>query len=162
MPILTEVMKSSILALSMSKVISVPESVDRSDCSNCRPMSLLIIWSKIIKIIHKRIYSYLNSFISTSLIFVGSITLLMLLLLFDEKIRFANHKKESFTVFLDLKKAFDNIDHKILSRFAKYGLGGPCLKWMASYLSIQQQCVKKIGVRSKSKWVSCVAHEGSI
>ena len=45
-------------------------------------------------------------------------------------------------VFLDLKKAFDTVDHNILiSKPAVYGIGGASIEWFKSYLSeLNQKC----------------------
>ena len=46
-------------------------------------------------------------------------------------------------LFLDLKKAFDTIDHKILTdKLKEHGINGNELSWFTSYLSDRTQAVK--------------------
>ena len=45
-------------------------------------------------------------------------------------------------VFIDLKKAFDTVNHEILLHKLKlYGINGTCLEWFKSYLSNRKQCI---------------------
>ena len=45
-------------------------------------------------------------------------------------------------VFIDLKKAFYTVNHKILLHKLKlYGINGTCLEWFKSYLSNRNQCI---------------------
>ena len=45
------------------------------------------------------------------------------------------------TVFLDIRKAFDNIDHRIqVNKLSQYGAGDDALKFSESYISEQVQC----------------------
>ena len=50
-------------------------------------------------------------------------------------------------VFLDLKKAFDTVDHHILlSKLKLYGVHGTSLQWFSSYLNNRsQKCYVNIG-----------------
>ncbi len=46
-------------------------------------------------------------------------------------------------VFLDLKKAFDTVNHEILlNKLRKFGLNDESIAWFANYLSIRVQYVK--------------------
>ena len=53
-----------------------------------------------------------------------------------------NSGKFHVSVFLDLSKAFDTLDHGILiSKLDHVGIRGNILRWLNSYLSGRQQCV---------------------
>jgi len=62
---------------------------------------------------------------------------------FVEKVTSAIDKQEStIGVFIDLKKAFDTIDHKILlSKLQCYGIRGLAPDWIKSYLANRSQYV---------------------
>jgi len=48
-------------------------------------------------------------------------------------------------VFIDLKKAFDTVNHRILiSKLAHYGVNGQTLKWFENYLKDRKQRVSLI------------------
>ena len=54
-------------------------------------------------------------------------------------------------IFLDLKKAFDTVDHEILiKKLELYGIKGNSLRWFISYLSDRTQ-VCKVGRTTSSK-----------
>ena len=75
----------------------------------------------------------------------------------EEKIKEITEKiKESIDngnygcgIFIDLKKAFDTVNHKILlMKLEHYGVRGSSLKWFESYLTDRKQFVFYNGVSS--------------
>ena len=66
-------------------------------------------------------------------------------------------------VFIDLKRAFDTVDHNILLRkLCCYGVNGNALQLLKSYLIDRTQRSYVKGVLSKEQCVSCGIPQGSI
>ena len=66
-------------------------------------------------------------------------------------------------VFLDLKKAFDTVDHKILlDKMHAYGIRGNILRWFRSYLTNRSQFASYDGRQSEIQSISCGVPQGSI
>ena len=95
------------------------KSKDRSSKNNYRPISLLMTISKILeKIMYKRTYNYINSngliyqsqygFRSNHSCELASCELL------GEIVKGMENNKHTIVVYLDLSKAFDTLDHRIL------------------------------------------------
>ena len=71
--------------------------------------------------------------------------------------------ENTVATFLDLSKAFDTIDHKILiDKLRHYGIRGITADWFTSYLVGRKHFVQYRAVSSKTQHVSCGVPQGSV
>ena len=72
-------------------------------------------------------------------------------------------KEHVIGIFLDLSKAFDTLNHKILlHKLQLYGIRGNAYRWLENYLSNRQQYVTFNGIDSTFKNIECGVPQGSI
>ena len=152
--------------LKRAKVIPMHKSGSRVVENNYRPISLLIVWSKIFeRAMHTRIYNYLEKI---SLIYCRQFgfrskhSTVDALVDFTEKMR-SHGNKSIISFFYDLKKAFDTIEHNILlQKLESYGIRGNTHKWFRSYLNERIQRVEIKGISSNWSTIKCGVPQGSI
>ena len=156
------------LALKIAKVSPIYKQGNKEDLKNYRPISILPYFSKILeKTMYTRLYHYVtakNILYPYQHGFRAGHSTSMSLINIQEKITQAIENNEfSIGIFLDLAKAFDTVDHKILlSKLEIYGIRGTPLKWFTSYLSQRQQQVKCNGMLSTLKFIKYGVPQGSI
>ena len=69
--------------------------------------------------------------------------------------------KLTIGVFIDLKKAFDSVDHSILvTKLDHYGIRGVAKQWLSSYLENRKQYVCFNGTDSDFLPIACGVAQG--
>ena len=83
--------------------------------------------------------------------------------LIDTLLQALDKKEIPISIFLDLSKAFDTIDHNILYiKLRHYGINGVPLNWLINYLTDRQQFVKLDDEISNTLPISTGVPQGSI
>ena len=155
-------------ALKIAKVIPLHKGGSTQDENNFRPISLLSIFDKIIeKLMHKRLYHFLESheiLYKNQFGFRKSNSTIFALIEITERIKESiDNGMYGCGIFIDLKKAFDTVNHKILlSKLEHYGIRDVALKWFESYLSNRKQFVVINGEKSDFKNILCGVPQGSV
>ena len=155
-------------SLKISKVIPIYKDGSTEMLNNYRPISLLSVFDKIMeKLIHKRLYSFLmehNILFHNQFGFRKNNSTTYALIEITERIKESIDKhKYGCGIFIDLRKAFDTVNHNILlSKLEHYGVRGNALRWFKSYLSNRKQYVFYNGESSKLKEITCGVPQGSV
>ena len=155
-------------SLKIAKITPIFKKEDPHLTDNYRPISLLPSISKVFeKIAYNQIYDY---FTENQILYESQYgfrklhsTELAALEMSDKITTHLDQGKIPLAIFLDLSKAFDTIDHKILiDKLRHYGLKGNSLNWFKSYLSNRKQYVEYNNSHSSYANVSTGVPQGSI
>ena len=121
----------------------------KTECSNYRPISVL---SSVAKIFEKLITQQLEIYLETN----------FLLPITNQWFIDMDRGSLNGVIFLDLKKAFDCVDHTILLRkLYNYGITEKSLEWFQSYLTDRIQICKVNQTLSNKRIVKCGVPQGS-
>ena len=154
--------------LKVAKVIPLHKGGSTQEVNNFRPISLLSIFDKIIeKLMHKRLYAFLEEhdiLFKNQFGFRKKSSTAHSLMEISEKIRESiDNGKFGCGIFIDLKKAFDTVNHEILlMKLEHYGIRGPALGWFETYLTGRRQYVFYNGISSDTVSISCGVPQGSV
>jgi len=154
-------------SLTIAKVIPMYKAKAKENLSNYR-LPLLPSVSKIIeKIVHQRLYFFLELH---DLLFDNQFgfkhrhsTVDADTKLITDTCKTSDENEAPFAVYLDLSKAFDTIDHSILlKKLDYYGIRGQGLDLFSSYLCNRKQFVHYMGSNSHVETIKCGVTQGSI
>lgn len=154
--------------LKIAKVLPLYKKGDPNDLTSYRPVSLLSVISKVMeKIISERLTSFLSYAKILSTRQHGFIkkksTETAMLEFINTLYNELNNGKKCIGVFMDLSKAFDLVDHKILlGKLNNYGIRGKTLDWLSSYLKGRSLTVEVQGQRLGSMVIDRGVPQGSV
>ena len=154
--------------MKIARVITLFKNGDVKEFSNYRPVSILPQFSKILeKVFHNRLMSFINDkqiLNNSQFGFRKNMsTALAIIELVEEITTAIDEGKTTVGVFIDLKKAFDTVDHNILvKKLEHYGIRGLAKDWVCSYLESRRQYVCINESNSDCLDVKCGVPDGSI
>ena len=154
--------------LKIAQITPIHKSGENNLINNYRPVSLLSVFSKILeRLMYDRVIGFIDKHNILHKCQFGFRkkygTSLALIHLVDKLCQALNEKKVTLGVFIDLKKAFDTVDHTILLRkLHSYGIRGIAYDWFRNYLNERKQFVYFNGTKSKETLISCGVPQGSI
>ena len=154
----------------IAKVVPVFKSGDKHDYTNYRPISLLSSFSKLMeKVVARQLVGFLkfhNLLYKHQYGFRANHNCSQPVLHFSDKIYNSLNQKPSLaslSIFIDLKKAFDTVDHNILlQKMDHYGIRGISNEWFQNYLADREQFVSVHGVNSETVKMVCGVPQGSV
>ena len=154
----------------LSQIIPIPKNSAPKELGEFRPISLLNIFSKIFK---KVLKEKMMKFISNNNIIASeqfgfttnSSTELAITTIYDNFIENLDKNQHTCAIFLDIKKAFDTIDHAILlKKLNHYGFRGKIWNILKSYLENRKIC-RPTKVNHKTSKLFYITHgipQGSV
>ena len=153
----------------VSSVVPVFKNVgERSTAKNYRPVSLLSVGSKVFeKLVNNRIVDHLEKcglFSDFQYGFRSSRSTADLLTVVSDRIaRAFNRSRATRAVALDISKAFGRVWHAgLLHKLKSYGISGPILSLISSFLSNRRLRVVLDGKSSQEYPVNAGVPQGSI
>ena len=135
-------------SLKKAKVVPIYKKNDKSKFENYRPISILPTISKLFE---RVAYNQLSDYFNENNLFYSQqygfrahhSTEHAILELSDRIISAMDNKQTPMTIFLDLSKAFDTLNHDILlTKLSYYGINNSANTWFKNYLNNRTQYVE--------------------
>ena len=154
--------------MKIAKVIPIHKKNEKYIPGNYRPISLLNSFSKILeKLMSARLRSFLQKY---KILYEcqfgfreGYSTNLALIDIYERIQDTIDSGNFVMGIYIDLRKAFDTVDHKILlKKMHHYGIRGTVNTWFKSYLENRKQYVSVNGVDSQTKVICTGVPQGSV
>ena len=154
--------------LKIARITPIYKSGERELVNNYRPISVLPCFSKVLeRIMYNRLYSFL---LKNNILYDKQFgfqkdhsTEHAILQLTNQILQSFDQDRFTIGVFIDLSKAFDTVDHKILlKKLSFYGVRDNNLKWFSSYLFNRKQFVSTNQNNTDMEIISCGVPQGSI
>lgn len=166
-PILSNIINLCIISgvfpekLKITVVKPLFKKKDRLDMHCYRPIALIPIFSKLFeKVISNELYNFFegnNIFSEEQIGFRKNKTINLAVYKFLQTIMSSlNNKDLTVALYMDLKKAFDYVNHNILlKKLEGYGVRGNVLNLIKSYLCNRRQCtqITRICPKTKTEYV---------
>ena len=152
----------------IARVTPLHKSDDKLNVDNYRPISILPVLSKIME---RVVYAQLTQFIDANNSLYhhqygfrcGHSTVQAVAQLNNWTLQYMDQGKVVGSLFVDISKAFDSLNHKILlGKLASLGVSNQSLCWFKSYLSQRKQSVVINGSVSDSRLIQLGVPQGSI
>ena len=154
--------------MKIAKVIPIFKSGKKDSFTNYRPVSLSPQFSKILgKLFNNRLDKFLeiNDILSNNQYGFrnNSTTCHALIDLHEQLTKSIDDKLCTIGVYIDLKKAFDTIDHSpLLRKLNRYGIRCIANSWLSSYLKEISQYVFHNNENSDAMNICCGVPQGGI
>ena len=154
--------------LKLAKVVPIFKAGDPTQIANYRPISVLTFFYKVFE---KIMYNCILKLMDANHVFYEDqygfrqkhSTQQAIITLVDTITNSLDKGDIIISVFLDLKKAFDSVDHHILlKKLYAYGIRGNFIKWFESYLCDRAQYVVYNNQRYMTHPIKCGVPQGSI
>ena len=151
-----------------ARVTPLHKTGDKDNPNNYRPISILPF---IAKVIEHFVCKQTTEYMEDNHLFTrhqygfrkNHSTNYLMFDLFDEIYKNKSKGQRPGIIFLDIKKAFDTVNHNILiEKLVYYGFGGTVLLWFKNFLSDRYICTRLNGNVSNFLIILCGVPQGSV